>query len=91
MKQMLTDEEQDRYRKAAARLSGGHVNPHAQVQQPADGGGVFVEVTMWVPEAEALLPRLTACIACGASPDEPCDGRVHVKLEAARERETTRG
>lgn len=48
--------EDERYRQAAARLSGGTVRPLTAVNRPASNEGAFVEVTMWVPREEVLVP-----------------------------------
>ena len=53
MPSRMTDIERDAaYRAAAARLSGGRVHPMASVNQPASQDGAFIEVTVWVPQAE---------------------------------------
>jgi hypothetical protein len=48
-----TKHEDERYRKAAARLTGNSVAPDVAVNRPANReAGAFVEVIVWVPREE---------------------------------------
>lgn len=42
--------EDDRYREAAVRLTGGYVHSLATVVRDAERDGAFVEVVVWVPK-----------------------------------------
>lgn len=44
--------EDELYREAAARITGGTVRPLTSVNRPASGDGAFVEVVVWVSKDE---------------------------------------